>query len=67
MVCQLDRSFYGVGVPYPAVEYLVAQLNHLLCHFCCETAVRGLHQVSWEYLVVELGMGLQQFQLDFEQ
>jgi hypothetical protein len=66
MVFQLDCGFYGVGCPHPAVECLVAQLNHLLCHFGCETAVGGLQQVSWEYLVVELGMGPQPFQLDFE-
>ncbi len=66
MVCQLDCGFYGVTCPHPAVECLLAQLNHLLCRFGCNTAVSRLQQVSWEYLVVELGMGPQPFQLDFE-
>jgi hypothetical protein len=47
MVCQLDCGFYGVGCPHPAIECLVAQLNHLLCHFGCKTAVGMLQQVSW--------------------
>ncbi len=35
---QLDRGFYGIGFPHPAVECLLAQLNKLMMHYGCQTA-----------------------------
>jgi hypothetical protein len=65
MVRQLDRGFYGVGCPHPAVECLAAQTTTILTHYGCETAVGRLLQVSVELLILELGMGGQPFQADF--
>ncbi len=65
MVRQLNRGFYGAGCPHPAVECLTAQINMLLPHYGCETAVGPLLQVSVENLILEVGMGNQPFQVDF--
>lgn len=60
MVRQLDRGFFGLGCPHPAIECLAAQTNRLLTHYGCETAVgRLLH------LILELGMGPQPLQVNF--
>jgi hypothetical protein len=32
---QLDRGFYGAGLPHPGVEAIVEQLNKLLMHYGC--------------------------------
>lgn len=67
MARQLDIGFFGVGCPHPAVECMVSQLNHLLRHYGCETAVGRLLQVSMELLLIELGMGSQPFLVNFKQ
>jgi hypothetical protein len=64
-VRQLDRGFFGVGCPHPAVECLAAQTTTILTHYGCETAAGRLLQVSVELLILELGMGSQPFQVDF--
>ncbi len=67
MIRQLDRGFFGAGCPHPGVECLVAQTTTILTHYGCETAVGRLLQVSVELLILELGMGSQPFQVDFNQ
>ena len=56
---QLDRGFFGVGLPHPGVECFVAQLNKLLTHYGSCSSL-GVHmQVSMEMLVIEGGVSLQ--------
>ena len=55
---QLDRGFYGIGLPHPGVEYFVAQVNNnkLLVHYGCSSGL-GIHmQVSMEMMVIEGGI-----------
>ncbi len=66
LVRQLDRGFYGAGCPHPGVECLAAQLSKLLSHYGCATATGRLLQVSVELFILELGMGSQPFQVDFQ-
>ncbi len=61
---QLDRGFYGVGCPHPAIECLIAQLNKLLMHYRNQSCL-GLKMQNTELLVMELGMSLQPFQEDY--
>ena len=62
---QQDRGFYGVGCPHPGVECLVDQLNLLLMHYGCSSAVGLKQQISLEYMVLELGLSLQPFQQSY--
>jgi hypothetical protein len=65
MVRQLDRGFFGVGCPHPAIECLASQTTKMLTHYGCETAVGRLLQPSMALLILELGMGSQPFTVDF--
>jgi hypothetical protein len=65
MVWQLNKGFFGVGCPHPAIECLASQATKLLMHFGCETAVGRLLQVSVELFILEFSMGGQPFQVDF--
>lgn len=56
---QLDRGFYGVGLPHPGVECLAAQLNKLLTHYGSSTSLGMQMQVSMEMMVIEGGISLQ--------
>jgi len=52
---QLDRGFFGVGLPHPGVECFVAQVNELLMHYGCSSGL-GIHmQVSMELLSLKEG------------
>ena len=53
---QLDRGFYGTGLPHPRVEALVEQSNKLLMHYGCHTAPSTELQTSIGLLLIELGM-----------
>ena len=64
-ICRLDRGFYGVSCPHPAIECLVAQLNKLLMHYGNQSCLGLKMQTSMELLVIELGMSLQPFQVDY--
>lgn len=56
---QMDRGFYGVGLPHPGVECFIAQLNKLLTHYGSSSSL-GVHmQVLMEMLVIEGGISLQ--------
>jgi hypothetical protein len=53
---QLDRGFYGIGLPHPGVECLVAQINKLLVHYGSSSGL-GIHmQVSMEMMIIEGGV-----------
>jgi hypothetical protein len=62
---QLDRGFYGTGLPHPGVEAIVEQSNKLLTHYGCCTALGTKLQTSIELLLVELGMTFQPLQLSY--
>jgi hypothetical protein len=56
---QLDRGFYGIGLPHPGVECLVAQINNLLVHYGSNSGL-GIHmQVSMEMMIIEGGVSSQ--------
>jgi hypothetical protein len=62
---QLDRGFYCAGLPHPGVEAIVEQLNKLLMHYGCRTALGTKLQTSIKLLLVELGMMFQPLQLSY--
>ncbi len=62
---QLNRGFYGTGLPHPGVEAIVEQSNKLLTHYGCCTALGTKLQTSIELLLVELGMMFQPLQLPY--
>jgi hypothetical protein len=62
---QLDRGFYGTGLPRPGVEAIVEQSNKLLRHYGCCTALGIKLQTSIKLLLVELGMTFQPLQLSY--
>ena len=56
---QLDRGFYGVGLPHPGIECFVVQLTKFLTHYGCDTSL-GIHlQASMELLTIEGGVSMQ--------
>ena len=56
---QLDRGFYGCGLPHPGIECLIAQINKLLTNYGCNTGF-GIHlQTSMELMVIEGGISNQ--------
>jgi hypothetical protein len=56
---QLDRGFYGIGLPHPGVECFVAQINKILMHYGCSSGL-GIHmQVSMEMMIIEGGISTQ--------
>ncbi len=65
MVRQLDRGFFGIGCPHPAIECLALQTTKMLTHYGCETAVGCLLQPSVALLILELSVGSQPFTMDF--
>ena len=62
---QLATGFYGGGCLDPSVECAVAQVNKLLMHYGCNTVVGLKLQASMEFLILELGISDQPFQLDY--
>jgi hypothetical protein len=62
---QLDQGFYGAGLPHPGVEAIVEQLNKLLTHYGCRTALDTELQTSIKLLLMELGMMFQPLQLSY--
>lgn len=56
---QLDRGFYGIGLPHPGVECFVAQINKQLMHYGCNSGL-GIHmQASMEMMIIEGGISTQ--------
>ena len=49
---QMDRGFYGCGLPHPGVECFIAQVSKLLTNYGCNTGL-GVHlQTSMELMVI---------------
>ena len=56
---QLERGFYGVGLPHPGVECFIGQLDKLLTHYGSSSGL-GVHmQVSMEVFIIEGGVSMQ--------
>ena len=62
---QTDKAFFGVGCPHPSVDCLTRQLSLVLIHFGSNTAVGKILRISMEIMIIELGMGTQPFQVDY--
>lgn len=63
---QLDRGFYGVGLPHPGVECLIAQSQSLLMHYGCDSAIGHQLKVSLNAMIIELGITSQPLQASFK-
>ena len=63
---QLATGFFGGGCPDPGIECAVGQVNKLLMHYGCDTVVGLNTQASVEFMILELGVSDQPFQLDYE-
>jgi hypothetical protein len=59
---QLDRGFYGVGLPQPSIECMIGQIQCLLMHYGCDTALGHQLSISINALIIELGLSTQPFQ-----
>jgi hypothetical protein len=56
---QMDRGFYGCGLPHPGIECFIAQISKLLTNFGCNTGL-GVHiQTSMELMIIEGGVSNQ--------
>jgi hypothetical protein len=63
---QLDRGFFGAGFPHPGVEATVVQVNILLMHYGCHTALGDELQTLLELLVVVLRLSFQPFCVSYK-
>jgi len=63
---QLDSGFYGAGFPHLGVEAAVAQINKLLMHYGCQSAVGILYNLSYELMILEVGLSFQPLQLPYK-
>jgi hypothetical protein len=56
---QLERGFYGVGLPHPGMECFVAQLEKFLTHYGSSLGL-GVHmQGSMEVFIIKGGISTQ--------
>ncbi len=62
---QLDPGFYGAGFPHSGVEATLKQVNKLLVHYGCQTALGLELQTSLELLVIDLGLLFQPFRVSY--
>ena len=63
---QLDSGFYGAGFPHLGVEAATAQVNKLLMHYGCQSAVGILYNLSYELMILEVGLSFQPLQLRYK-
>jgi hypothetical protein len=64
---QLSKGFYGIGCPHPAgIECLVGQLSKIIMHYGCPSNLGSKFYVSYNQLVIELGLSLQPLQQSFQ-
>eukprot|EP00956_Cyclotella_meneghiniana_P010715 scaffold14988_cov36-Cyclotella_meneghiniana.AAC.2 len=61
----LDTGFYGVGFPHWGIEATVESINKLMTHFGSRTMTGTEFQMSFELLILEVGMSDQPFLLDY--
>jgi hypothetical protein len=63
---QLGKGFYGVGCPHPGIECFVGgQIAKLLMHYGCSSTIGEKLKISYNQLVIELGLSVQPFQESF--
>jgi hypothetical protein len=53
---QLGKGFYGIGCPDVGIECLVGQVGKLLMHYGCPSSNGMKMKVSFNQLVIELGV-----------
>jgi hypothetical protein len=58
----IDAGFFGVGLPNPGIEALVATTNKILMHYGCNMATGKLLQTSYSLFFVEAGLSFQPLQ-----
>ena len=63
---QLDAGFFGIGCPHVGVECFVEQINKMLMHYGCSSSVGFGFKVSVEYMILELGVAFQPFQVSYK-
>ena len=66
LIRQLGKGFFGPGCPDPCVECCVEQTSKLLAHFGCPSNVGKTMEISYNKLVIELGLSTQPLQRDFK-
>ena len=64
-LCYLDTGFYGVGFPHWGIEATIESINKLMSHFGSKSMTGVEFQMSYELLIIELGLSNQPFLLDF--
>ncbi len=62
----LGRGFYGSGCPHLGIECLVKGLDKRLTHYGCSTVVGKNLQIAMEFLIIEVRLSIQIFQLDYK-
>jgi hypothetical protein len=50
---QMNRGFYGCGLPHPGVECFIAPLNKLIKNYGCVSCLGMYLQTSMEIMIVE--------------
>lgn len=63
---QLGKEFFGAGCLHPGIECLIEQIRKLLMHYGCPLSNGMKLKISLRYLVIELGLTNQPFQLAYE-
>ncbi len=64
---QMDRGFYGCGLPHPGVECFIAQLNKFLTNYGYVSGLGMYLQTSMEVMIVEGGVFTQILSQSFQQ
>ena len=59
------RRFFGAGCPHPGVDCLTQQVSLVLMHYRSNTAVGKMLRILMEIMIIELGMGMQPFWVDY--
>jgi hypothetical protein len=63
---QMDKGFYGCGLPHPGVECFIAQLSKLMTNYDgCDSGLGTYLQNSMELLIVEGNVSTQILSLPF--
>ncbi len=62
----INASFYCPGLPYLGVETLITMASKLMMHFGCNTATGNFLLTSYSYLILEIGLSSQPFQMSYD-
>jgi hypothetical protein len=63
---QMDRGFYGCGLPHPGAECFIAQLNKLLLNYGGVSGLGMYLQTSMEIMIMEGGVSTQVLSQSFQ-